>query len=199
MAEALPMPLVEIRCASLVARAGVAPNQLQSAVVKAFEAPFEVTDIDLDVVGDRIRAGPGELHRVAAILLAGELGVELYDAAVDRLQLQDLRCRRLPRRKRHAFEKIENAARVHRVGLGPLHAGSGEILNRPRIHYHHFYVLGMVQGERKLQAVNPGRFQTDPRRAATLGRPVNEFAVSGRGVRKGRQRQPLPRTLYRRD
>ena len=55
--------------------------------------------------------------------------------------------------------------------------------------------LGMVQGERKLQTVNPGRFQTNPRRATTLGRPTNELLVPGRGVRKHRQRHAAaPRT-----
>ena len=144
-----------------------------------------------------VGTGPGKLRSVAAILLPRELGVELHDAAVNRLQLQDLRGRRLPRGKRHAFEIVQNAAGVHGVGLGPLHARPGKILNRPRVDHHHFHVLGMVQGERELQAVNPGRFQTDPRRAATFGRPTNEFLVPGRGVGKRRQRQPLPRALHR--
>ena len=174
-----------------------ATNQFQAAVVHALDAPFQVMDIDLDVVGNRIGTGPAKLRRMAAILLPRELGVELHDAAVDRLQLQDLRGRWLPRDKRHAFEIFQNAAGVHGVGLGPLHARPRKILDRPRVDHHHFHVLGMVQGERELQAVNPGRFQTDPRRAATFGRPPNEFLVPGRGVRKRRQRQPLPRALHR--
>ena len=85
--------------------------------------------------------------------------LQLHDAAVNRLQLEDLRGRWLPRGKRHALEIFQNAAGVHGVGLGPLHAGASEILDRSRVDHHHFHVLGMVQGERKLQAVNPGRFQ----------------------------------------
>ena len=54
----------------------------------------------------------------------------------------------------------------------------------------------MVQGERELQAVDPRRFQTDPRRTGTFGRPTNEFLVSSRGVRKPRQRQPFPSALH---
>ncbi len=55
----------------------------------------------------------------------------------------------------------------------------------------------MVQGERELEAVNPGRFQAHPRRVATFGRPPNEFLVPGCSVRKPRQRLPLPCALHR--
>ena len=70
-------------------------------------------DIDLDIMSNRIGAGTGKVRRVAAILLARELGVELHDAAVDRLQLQDLRGRWLPRRKWHPFEKVQHHAGIH--------------------------------------------------------------------------------------
>ncbi len=133
---------------------------------------------------------------MAAILLARELGLELHDAPVDRLQLQDLRRRGLPRGKRHAFEIFQNAAGVHGVSLGPLHARPGEILDRPGVDHHHFHVPGMVQGERERQAVNPGRFQTHSRRARALGRPTNEFPVPRRGVCKRRQRHPVPGALH---
>ena len=149
-------------------------------------------DIDLDVVRNRVGTRPGKLRSMVAILLAGELGVELHDPAVDCLQLQDLRGRGLPLGKRHTFEIVQNDAGVHGVGLGPLHARPAKILHRPRIDHHHFHVLGMVQGERELQAVDSGRFQTDPHRPGTLGRPTNEFLVPARAVRKPRQRQPLP-------
>jgi hypothetical protein len=75
---------------------GHATNQFQTAVVHALEAPLQVADIDLDVVRDRIGTGPAKLRSMAAILLPRELGVELHDAAVNRLQLQDLRGRGCP-------------------------------------------------------------------------------------------------------
>jgi hypothetical protein len=134
---------------------------------------------------------------MAAILLPREFGVELHDAPVNRLQLQDLRRWWLPGGKRHALEIVQDAASVHGVGLGSLHARPHKILDRPRVDHHHFHVLGLVQGECELEAVNPRRFQTDPRRAGTCGRPANELLVPGRAVRKARQRQPLPRTLHR--
>jgi hypothetical protein len=91
--------------------------------------------------------------------------LELNDAPIDRLQLQDLRRWWSPCGKRHAFEIFQNPAGVYGVGLGPLHACPGKILDRSRIDHHHFHVPGVVHGERELQAVNPGRFQTHPRRA----------------------------------
>jgi len=103
----------------------------------------------------------------------------------------------LPRGKRHAFEIVQNAASVDGVGLGPLHARPRKILDCPRVDHHHLHVLGMVQGECELQAVSAGRFQAHPHRAATFARPPNELLVPGRGIRKPRQRQPLPRALHR--
>jgi hypothetical protein len=146
---------------------------------------------------NRVGARSGKFRGMAAILLARELGIELDDAAVDCLQLENLRGRWLPRRKRHAFEIFQNAAGVHCVGLGALHARPGKILDRPRVDHHHFHLLGMVQGERELQAVNPSRFQTHPNRMGTFGRPTDELLVPSRGVRKRRQRHPLPRALHR--
>ena len=72
---------------------GHAVNQLQAAVVHALEAPVQMMDNDLDVVGNRIGTGPSKLRCMAATLLARELGIELHDAAVNRLQLEDLRGR----------------------------------------------------------------------------------------------------------
>src|SRR5207244_12861577 len=89
---------------------GYAMDQLQAAVVHALDAPFQVTDIDLDIVGNRVATRSGKLRSVAAILLARKLGLELDDAPIDRLQLQDLRRRPLPRGKRQAFELCQNAA-----------------------------------------------------------------------------------------
>jgi hypothetical protein len=84
-------------------------DQLQ-AVLHVLEAPFQVPDIDLDVVGDCIGAGPAKLRSNSAILLPRELGVELHDAAVNRLQLQDLGGRGLLGGKRHASERMPPAS-----------------------------------------------------------------------------------------
>jgi hypothetical protein len=43
----------------------------------ALEAPFQVMDIDFDVVGDRIGTRSRKLRSMAAILLPRELGVQL--------------------------------------------------------------------------------------------------------------------------
>ena len=190
------MPLAETRVGELGGQCRRAANQLQAAVVHALDAPLQVMDIDLDVMGDRIAARPGKLRSVVAILLACELGIELNDAPVDRLQLQDLRGRCLPGGKGHPFEKVQNHPGIHHVGLGPLHTCPRKILNRPRIGYHHLHVLGTVQSERELQAVNPGRLQTDSRRAASLGRPLNELLVPDRAVRKRAHRSTLPSALH---
>jgi hypothetical protein len=175
---------------------GRAVNQFQAAVVHALDAPFQVMDVDLDVIGDGIGSGPGKLRGMAAVFLPREFAVELHDTTVDRLQLQDLRRRWPPRHKRHAFEIFQNGTGVHGVGLGPLHACSSKILDRSRVDHHHLHVPGMVQGERELQAVDPGRFQTHPRRVPAFGRPPNEFPVPSRSVRKRRQRRPLLRALH---
>jgi DNA transformation protein len=137
-----------------------ASYELQSTLVQALDAPLQMPNNDLDIVGDGIATGPGKLRCMAAILFAREFGIELHDAPVNRLQLKDLRRRWLPRGKRHALEIIQNAAGIHRVGLSALHARPGKILYRPRIDHHHLHILRMVQRQRKLQAVNPSRFQT---------------------------------------
>ena len=122
--------------------------------------------------------------------------MKLVDATVDRLQLQDFWGRWLPRGKRHSLEIAQNPGGVHGVGLGPLHACPREILDCPRVDHHYFHVLGIVQGERERQAVNPSRLQANLRWVATFGYPTNEFPVPGRGVRKRCQRQPLSCTLH---
>ena len=116
----------------LAGQCGQATNQLQAAVMHALDAPFEVMDIDFDIVGNRVAIRSGKLRSMAAILLARELGLELNDAPIDRLQLKDLRRRWLPCGKRHAFEIFQNAASVHGVGLGPLHACPGKFPHRPQ-------------------------------------------------------------------
>ena len=45
---------------------GHTTNELQAAVLDARDAPFQVMDIDLDVVGDRIGAIPGEFRRMSS-------------------------------------------------------------------------------------------------------------------------------------
>jgi hypothetical protein len=102
-----------------------ATHQLQAAFLHARDPPLQVMNIDLDVVGNRLGAGAGEFGGMAAILLACEFSVKLLDAAVNRLQFQDLRGRWLPCGKRHSFEVFQNAAGVHGVGLGSLHARPG--------------------------------------------------------------------------
>ena len=98
----------------------------------ALKAPFQVPDVDLDILSNRLGAGSSELRRMTAILLTRQLGVELVDAAVDRLQFKNLRRRRLPARKRHPLQEIQHHARIQCVGLAPLHARSSKILDRPR-------------------------------------------------------------------
>jgi hypothetical protein len=41
----------------------------------ACDPPFQVMDIDLDVVRNRVGTRPGKLRSMVAILLAGELGM----------------------------------------------------------------------------------------------------------------------------
>ena len=133
---------------------------------------------------------------MVSILLAGELGDELHDPAVDRLQRQDLRSRWLPGGKGHPYEEVPYRPGIDRVGLGSLHASAREILDRTRVDHHHLHPFRVVQGEGELQTVNPGRFQADPRRVAALGYPANELLVPGRRVRKRRDRSPLLCALH---
>ena len=40
---------------------GHATNQFEAALVHTLDAPFQVMDVDLDIMGDRIGARPSEL------------------------------------------------------------------------------------------------------------------------------------------
>jgi hypothetical protein len=66
-----------------------------------------------------------------------------------------------PSRKRHPLEVVQHCANIARVGLATLHARPAKVLDHPRIDHHYFDIFGVVQGERQLQAVNTGRFETD--------------------------------------
>jgi hypothetical protein len=46
----------------LAGQCGHATNQLQAAVVRALDAPFQVPDIDFDIVGNRVTTRSGKLR-----------------------------------------------------------------------------------------------------------------------------------------
>ena len=138
------MPFAETKWASLAAKAGTPRTSLQTALVHALKAPFQVPDIDLDIMRDRIGAGSGEVRGMTAILLARELGVELLDTAVDRLQLENLRRRRLPGCEGHPLQEVQHHPGIQRIGLGPLHARASKVFDRPRVDHRQLDPLRLV-------------------------------------------------------
>ena len=129
--------------------------------------------------------------RVVPVLFAADLLFELVNASGQRLQVQDVLARHLPRHKGHALGIIADQQRILRICLCPLHAGVSVLAHRFGIDDHDLRAAMLMQGQGHPQAITPGRFETDRDHAPALGEPLQQALVRPRRVVKGGLHDPL--------
>jgi len=204
------MPRTLIKWQAAAVRCRTAADDRHRLSNQLVDAAAEVPEVDLNIVGDHptgIRRGS---VRLEAILLAGPVERERLDSATDRAQLLHLSRGRRPRLKRHSLGVIGEEGRISRIGFGAAHPGPRVVANGLRVGHHDLHPFCLVQRQRQVGAVAPGRFKghTSPglrweRRRCLLcsrvlcsrvriGEPVEQRSVPGRRVRKATRGRPGP-------
>jgi hypothetical protein len=80
----------------------------------------------------------------------------------DRAEIENLRCRRLPRREGHPLRVGEQHPRIDAIGLGALHQGATEVAHRSGVENAHLDARRAMKREREIEVIDPRRLEADP-------------------------------------
>ena len=164
---------------------GLAGGQCGGGLLEGFDPLLQMTDVGLQIGGDKPVAIGSKGDGVEPGLFAGQFATELDHAPSELLQGEHRIGGRRPRDEVHALEELEDAQGIDGVGLGAGEPGALEVFDRPRIDDHDFDPRGALQGERQAQTVNARRLQADAGVRAAAGEQLEELAMTGRGVGHG--------------